>query len=190
MGRSISRLRHADLGELIRAAQHSDADDSPTMNEIVRRFESLAAKVARAVTGDSHLRDELTNAGRLAVVQAVRAHDAARAGFPNYVRAYIRGAVYRAALRSHGTDYAEVAREETTELEAPSTPVAGHNPWDTLRMATAVRALDESQQRLVLKRYVDDLSMLEIAADVDTSVSAVSQRFATIHRTLAESLAA
>ena len=73
MRRAIVDPRRPSLDYLIRAAQSSDLDDTAAMNEIIRRFEALARKLAWSTTGIQHLHDDLINAARSALVTAVGA---------------------------------------------------------------------------------------------------------------------
>jgi DNA-directed RNA polymerase specialized sigma24 family protein len=52
-------------------------------------------------------------------------------------------------------------------------------------VAQAVAALEPMQRLLLDLRYIDDAPVAEIASVVGTSSAAVSQRFATIYRTIA-----
>lgn len=63
-------------------------------------------------------------------------------------------------------------------------------PWGGGVVDAAISRLTPAQQQTATMRYVDDLQLGEIANVNGTSVAAVSQRLATIHRTVALALAA
>ena len=85
----------AELQGLLENAQSEPQDDSPAMNEIVRRFEGLAQKIARSLTADEFLQGDLANEARIALVKAVRRHDSSQPTFPAFARLYMRGAAIR-----------------------------------------------------------------------------------------------
>lgn len=85
----------AALETVLSAAAAEPEDDTLAMHEIVRRFEPLAKKIASRSTSCPHLRADLQNAGRIAVVRAVRRHDPIERGFPAFAEVYMRGAIYR-----------------------------------------------------------------------------------------------
>ncbi len=181
----------AGLDFLLRKAQASDLDDTFAMNEIVRRFEPLADRLAKRATKNSTLQEDLRNAARLALVRAVRRHDLDRAGFPAYAEFYMRGAVNREhqhwlpplpeevqglapepASAKEGADVAEVVEERLA-------------PWGDGDVATAMAGLNPSQRRIAVMRYIEDAPLERIAEATGTSCSAVSQRIATVHRSIA-----
>ena len=55
---------------------------------------------------------------------------------------------------------------------------------------TAIAALSPTQRELLLRRYVNDLSLADIGARTGTTVSAVRQRLDTAHRAVARQLVA
>jgi RNA polymerase sigma factor (sigma-70 family) len=63
-------------------------------------------------------------------------------------------------------------------------------PFADGTVAATVVELPPDQRRLIVLRYEGDQTMAEIAAETGTSVPAVSQRFSTIHETIAHALAA
>jgi RNA polymerase sigma factor (sigma-70 family) len=181
----------AGLDLLLRNAQASDLDDTFAMNEITRRFEPLADRLARRATKNPTLQEDLQNAARLALVRAVRRHDLDRAGFPAYAQFYMRGAVNREHQRwlpslpqevqglapdplsvEEGADVAQIVEERLA-------------PWGDGDVATAMAGLSPTQRRIVAMRYIEDAPLERIAEVTGTSCSAVSQRIATVHRSIA-----
>jgi RNA polymerase sigma factor (sigma-70 family) len=195
MGPSEYWLRNADLGELVAAAQSSEYDDTPAMNEVVRRFEPLAQRLSRVFTECPYLRDDLANAARLAVVPAVRNHDG-RPGFAGYAAQFMRGAVIR-EYRLWASPAGEVLVEGATE-PAESREVIDIQaelerrlaPWGDGLVAAALDGLASDQRSIAELRYVHDATMEVIAETTQTTSSAVSQRLSTIHRRVAAMLAA
>jgi RNA polymerase sigma factor (sigma-70 family) len=186
---------HADLPDLIEAAQHSKADDTPAMNEIIRKFEGLTQRLARSMTKSPYLQDDLANAARVALVRAVRRHDQRRAGFPAYAEKYMRGAVLREYQK---WILPEIPHSEIVE-GADGAPGVEHpqehlldeiEPWGSGRVATSISELTPSQRQIASLRYVEDASLQDIAATTSTTASAVSQRLATIHRKVEQAIAA
>ena len=90
-----NRTTTVGLDKLIADAQRHSNDDTPAMNEVVKRFEGLTMRLSRSMTRSFDLQDDLANAARIALVQAVRNHDQSRPGFPAYAEKYMRGAVLR-----------------------------------------------------------------------------------------------
>ena len=77
------------------------------------------------------------------------------------------------------------------EVEATETVVLEQlAPWGDGALAAAIGRLTVSQQVIVECRYVNDEELSTIARATGTTVSAVSQRLATIHRQLELALAA
>lgn len=194
VGIFVNRTIRADLDELIADAQSHSSDDTPSMNEIITRFEGLTMRLSRLMTRSLDLRDDLANAARIALVQAVRHHDRSRAGFPAYAEKYMRGAV----LREHQKwMLPETPHAEMVEVAAQAPEVDPHEQildqlalWGSGPAAAAIDQLDPSQQQIVTLRYAEDASIASIAKLVGTTSSAVSQRLATIHRAVAHALAA
>ena len=197
MGRSYFRLADLDLSEVIAEAKSDQSNASPAMEEIVRRFDGLAVKIAAGMSGDPYLRDELANSARLAVVSAVRSHDIARAGFPAYAQKFMHGTALRAWKRSQSwgrgggnitvtvTDFTD----PQSEAILPSTYLKeGDSPWGDGSTATAVAAVSHTQQELLHHRYVEDLSLANIGLRSGTTVSAVRQRLETAHRAVAREM--
>lgn len=195
--------RRAELQSLLEDAQSEPEDDSPAMNEIVRRFEGLTQKIARSLTADEFLREDLANAARIALVKAVRRHDSSRPTFPAFAESYMRGAAIRELViwsRTSGeADETPLQIPLTTTDLAERLPVADQPeveglvqlaPWGDGQAAEIVESLDEPRLHLLKLRYVEDAPLAAIADDAEVSVSAISQRLDTIHRRIAAALAA
>jgi DNA-directed RNA polymerase specialized sigma24 family protein len=171
----------APLADLVAAAQADPNSDSTVMNEIVSRFELKAQRLARDLTTDIHLQQDIANAARYAVVVAVRAHDLTVPGFTAYVVRTMRGEARRAFGNAICQD--EVAVADDAELwTKPTTP----QPSLVVESDLALLAVNLSveQRVLVFARYVEDAQLAQVAAEVGTSVSALSHRFKTIHQAI------
>lgn len=203
MGFSHFECGRADLNGLVRDAQEADLDDTPAMNEIIRRFEPLTERVSRSLTDCPFLRDDLANAARLSLVKAVRGHDLAQPTFAGYAASYMRGAALRERKRwlpitLEAGESAETSLEpEAMEAVMPEavesagdTVVAMLAPWGDGDIAAEIEKLNESQQHLMRLRYIEDAPLNLIADEVATSVPAVSQRLSTIHRKVEMAIAA
>jgi RNA polymerase sigma factor (sigma-70 family) len=192
MGFSRAHTATQELDVLVVVAQADPADNSTAMNEILRRFERLARKLGVEVARDASMQDDCANAALIDLVRAVRRHKPGTPGFPSYARISMRFAARRRAqaLRDYTARHVPVDPDAgffsalVTDNARPSAS------WDTERVASAVRDLRPAQQKLIERRYFEDASLGEIANEAGTSVSAVSQRLATVHRVLRESLAA
>ena len=188
MGLSYMPLRTAELGDLIAAAQDDEHDDSPAMNEIIRRFDGKVRRIAAAVCMRLDDHDDVANAARLALVRAVRRHHADREGFANYAVVFMARAARRESVR--------LARPPETCFDGSVLEAAfasrlrcrtadGTIPqqgWGVGRIANIVTTLSRPQQQLLDERYVQELELTKIAELHGTSVSAVSQRLGTVHK--------
>lgn len=196
MGFLLHGLTAATLDQLLSAAQASESDDSAAMNEIIRRFDGLARKVARRATDLPEECDELANTARVALVQAVRNHDLRRLGFPSYALHYMRGAVARARAAATAVPTGIVVHRiddlhmEPSDHGFEEMLVDELEPWGDGPIAEIVGALNPEHRRIIDMRYVEMAPLADIAAATGTTVSAVSQRLGTIHRGVAIALAA
>jgi RNA polymerase sigma factor (sigma-70 family) len=192
VGIFVNRTVGIELSGLIADAQSHSSDDTPAMNEIIRRFERLAQRLARSLTSSLDLRDDLANAARVGLVRAVRRHDQHRPGFPAYAETYMRGAALR---EYHSWIMPEVpSGDDLPSVEAPESvhdQVADRlAPWGAGEVATAIGTLKPAQRRIVEARYISDAPLSSIAQATGTTVSAVSQRLSTVHRAVETALAA
>jgi len=197
MGHFCFRLADLELSEVIAEAKADQCNASLAMEEIVRRFDHLALKIAFGMSADPYLREELANSARLALVAAVRSHDITRAGFPTYAKKFMYGAALRAWKRSQswgrgGASIAITVTDFTDPLSEALLPRIEANdassPWGDGPTATAVAALSISQQELLHYRYIEDSSLAKIGLRCGTTVSAVRQRLETAHRAIEREL--
>lgn len=194
MGQLFNYLSHAPLDHLLVAAREGDSTDTPAMSEIIQRFEPLARKIAASFDAPHHLRDDLEDAARIGLVNAVRHHDG-RDGFPAFAKVYMHGSALRELRRwtkpedAHGDDLEEmfIAEIECSEIAAVDDRLA---PWGGGHLAEVLGDLTYDQQVIIEMRYCEDLAIKEIAEEVGTSAPAVSQRLSTIHRRVALAVAA
>lgn len=193
--RYAAAASRVSLDGLIEAAQFSDLDDTPAMNEIIRRFQPLARRLARQTTKSEHLHDDLMNAARIALVKAVRRHNPQQVGFPAFAETYMRGAARREYQRwlppvtendgNSGSPFEPLMDEE----DPADIVIYRFAPWGDAAVAAAMDKLSPAQQRITHLRYVEDASLERIAGESGTTSSAVSQRLSTIHRALAVAIA-
>jgi RNA polymerase sigma factor (sigma-70 family) len=178
----VSHFRDYSLDDLLAEAQRYENNDSSAMNEILSRFEPLARKIGSRMAITSQTREDATNAARWGLVQAVRAHKPGRNGFPAFAKLYMRGEAsrrLRAIVDPHSTPTSKPFELDISDHEA------GHAETDaSLEFEAAISVLTPSQRALAIRRYFDDKSLPQIAAERGITVSAVSQRLSTIHRVL------
>jgi RNA polymerase sigma factor (sigma-70 family) len=188
MGLSHYQLKTAELTDLIMAAQSDRHDDSPAMNEIIRRFDGKARQIAAAVCLRAADRDDVADVARLALVRAVRRHDAARQGFATYAVAFMNGAARRESKRLAcpsetifgSTDLtATIDRRQWHHLPDRK---AAQQGWGSGRIDKIIASLPQRQRQLLDERYVQDFDLARIAQMHGSSVSAVSQRLGTAHK--------
>jgi RNA polymerase sigma factor (sigma-70 family) len=191
VGIFVFDVAHAGIEELVAEAQASPKDDTLAMNEIIQRFEGLTIRLAGSIRGAENVRDDLANAARIGLVQAVRHHDPKRGSFPGLAKVYMRGAV----LREHArwmvpeTAVADITESSTTRTlgRDPANEVNDRlAPWGGSLVATAIAGLSADQRTIAELRYIEDAPIKDIAASVGTSGAAVSQRLGTIHRRVAD----
>jgi RNA polymerase sigma factor (sigma-70 family) len=193
MGFLLQHPCRLSLDHLVEMAQSSQHDDTPAMNEIIRRFDGLALYIARSIRVPVHLQDDLSQAARIGLVSAVRHHDG-RPGFPGFAQRYMRGAALRELSRRAVPETADSdGLDDHADRSRPDEIVQAEDelaPWGGGPVSLAVAQLDHAQRNIIDLRYRQDLAVKEIAAAVGTSGPAVSQRLATIHRHVAMAMAA
>jgi RNA polymerase sigma factor (sigma-70 family) len=184
MGLSYSQLTNADLADLITAAQIDEHDNSPAMNEIIRRFDRRARHIAAAVCLREADRDDVADVARFALVRAVRGHDVSRQGFVTYAAAFMTGAARRESMR---LAYPAEACLDGADLAAAIDNPKKHQmsldvSWGSGRLGKVIVDLPAPQQQILSERYIQDLDLAQIAQRHGSSVSAVSQRLGTAHK--------
>jgi RNA polymerase sigma factor (sigma-70 family) len=170
----------ASLDDLIAAAQADPSNDSVAMNTILGRFEETARRIAHRTTGDPAIFDDAANGARLGLVKAVRAHQPGMPGFPSYATRFMRGEASRWARNMEARDI-PLADDHATWLTMTT---AGSMALCLVDFSVLVGGLDVDQRQLVNVRYIDDLPLKAIAGHLGVSISAVSQRFSTIHKSV------
>lgn len=178
MGISVS-VGDPSLDDLIAAAQAAVSDDSVAMAAILGRFEGMALAIARDLTSSRSLQQDSAQGARLGLVQAVRSHKAGRPGFPSYAKRYMRGAALRTLMSMQNPERVV----DPIDYAWPDLPrdAAAYN---TLEIVDLMKVLTFEQQAVARAHYIADLSFTDIAVRLEVSRAAVTQRFATIHRTL------
>jgi RNA polymerase sigma factor (sigma-70 family) len=169
-----------DIDALVASAQAEPLDDSSAMEEVVRRFEPLARKIASGMTRSVRDQEDAANAARWGVVLAVRAHTPGRRGFPSYARRYMHGEASRRL--------AQVVCQDLPSTNSLEMDLAHRNGvaveidyvgWGHGQVADVVACLTPRRQNLLVERFVLDRSQAEIAAARGVSVSAVNQQLKT-----------
>ena len=173
-------LSELPLDDLVAAAHAKRADDTEEMAEILRRFDRAVRSIARSATSDLELRFDAAQGARLGLVKAVRAHTAGTAGFTTYAWRYMKGEALR-TVKSMQTPEAVV---DPTEFAWPEVAPRDAAPDSTLEVVDLLNVLTVDQRRIATAHYVDDVSFVDIAAQLRISKAAVTQRFHTIHRAL------
>ena len=168
------------LDNLVAAAQAAATDDTAAMAEILTRFDGAAWAIARSLTSNWCLQQDAAQEARLALVKAVRSHNLGTPGFPAYAKRYMRGAALRTVLAMQGKERC-VDPQEYVWPDMASRDAA---PDTTFEVIDLIAVLSPEQQAITKAHYVDDARLSDVARDMGISVPAVSQRLATIHRTL------
>ncbi len=179
MGLSYA-LSELSLDDLVAAAQAKSADDTEEMAEVLRRFDGAVRTIACSQTADVDLRQDAAQAARLGLVKAVRAHNLGTAGFTTYAWRYMKGEALRAA-KSMRTRESAV---DPTEYGWPDRPPADAALDTTFEVLDLLAVLTPEQRRIAQAHYIADLSYKDIAALLQISRPAVTQRFTVIHRSL------
>jgi RNA polymerase sigma factor (sigma-70 family) len=188
VGFFVNNVRSIDLAELVRRAQNNPSDDTAEMNEIIRRFDRLALKIAKRLTPDWMLQDDLANASRYSLVKAVRKFNG-KAAFPGYARAYMIGAAKReltqwkrSAAPEGSVPLHEVEDGEEAVMDKAMFKVATDAPepldrtWGSARLTELVTSLSKPQRVVMDLAYMEDMSLSQIAAQENVTVAAISQR--------------
>lgn len=186
MGSLYSWAQTASIDELIVAAKADAKNDSVSMNEIVWRFDGKAVNIARALTGDPHLLQDVANAARWGVVMAVRAHREGTPGFPSYAAMTMRGEANRSLGRNRA-DGKEIVLECDSAIWHGEAVLRETVSILETNLDLLMKGLSPDQRHLVLARYAEGYGVGEIATRLGTSASAVSQRFKTIHKVVSDS---
>lgn len=204
MGSLHFQLSHAELDDVLMAAQQDARDNSPAMNEVLRRFKPLAVRISRMHSSCPHDQADLVNECLRVTVSAVRRHKIGTPGFPNFVKLYMRGAAHR-KIRQERRDRSElgdrrlVALGEHVEHDASASDLLAVDdlviariggPWGQGSLANSIRSLTAEQEQLLRMVYVGGLTVKEIAAQLGVTSSAVSQRMATVLRLIKDRMAA
>jgi DNA-directed RNA polymerase specialized sigma24 family protein len=189
MGFSYLQLQSLGLTDLIAAAQADDKDDSPAIDEIIRRFDDKSRRIAQAVCLRVADREDVANAARLALVRAVRRHRTDEVGFTAYAVTFMTGAARRESERLALPRETFVPGPDLVLLAdhlPPALHLANNGPdyegWGTGLIAKIIASLPPRQRTLLTERYIQDLDLARIAYEHGCSVSAVSQRLGTVHR--------
>jgi RNA polymerase sigma factor (sigma-70 family) len=181
------------LADLIAEAQATG--DGPALREILQRFEPLTKSLGSRLANGRSYREDVENASRCVLVRAVHRHRGAVEAFPGYAKHYMRGGALRELKAwSPKRNWSICGMDAIGPEELPKALGAcdepDHSGFGDGFLAALVRGLRPKEQELLHLRYVQDLSLADIAAQSVTSISAVSQRLATAHRDIAKQVAA
>lgn len=194
MGFLCSSVEEA-LPSLISQAQAGGDGGERAIHEIARYFEAWIKSIGHRMAAARSYRDDVENAARYALVQAVLRHRGGPETFLAYAKRYMTGAALREVRRwTPSAQWSLCQIEAVDPKEMPKAPAADdtadHLGFGDGPVAGVIRQLRSGQQELLAHRYVDDLTLADIASMSSTSVAAVSQRLSTAHRALQKSLAA
>lgn len=163
-----SPLSDADL---LRGAQGGDADAWRTLHE---RYLPSVWRQAYALTADAHVAEDVTSETMLALLRGI--HELNADGAP--IAAWLRTVVHRKAMDHHRQAFRRRASLGTSP-DSPNqcaAPDARH-PLEIAETCDAVHEALEGvsdRQRLVLQwKYVDDLSIREMAERLGETEKAV-----------------
>jgi RNA polymerase sigma factor (sigma-70 family) len=196
MGSLAFRFKYCELDDLLLEAQGDGGKPRvAAVTEIIQRFEPLTMKIARSVTSDRDLQEDVANAARQGLVAAIRRHDLTRPGFPSYAERFMRGAAGRERhqwLRNQPVLIDVTDPEVRKFVERPIVDLLNidRTAWGEGQTAQVVAELPAAGRQLLADRYILDLSLAEISKASGTTVSAVSQRLRTVHKAMAAELAA
>jgi RNA polymerase sigma factor (sigma-70 family) len=183
-----------ELDELVVIAKRDPANNSKAMNEIVRRYQNGARIIAGRICFNQNDQGIVANTALMAVVTAVRAHDPSKDGLKSYIEITMVRAARRESMKQ-ATDTIET-NEKTVEAKLDKeakravNPVDEYDPTDYGTLTPIVGELTEPQQTLLGRHYLDDLTVTEIAVIEGVTASAVTQRLATVYRSLLRSRSA
>jgi RNA polymerase sigma factor (sigma-70 family) len=189
------RCEASTLGELITEAQNPGRRGDRAIREIMWRFERLVRKIGRVKAFGQTWREDVEGAARFGLTQAVARHRGSADTFPAYAKLYMVAAAKREAARwadPHGWSLVELTELECVDRTSltPVEDAADQNGWGSGNTADAIAELRPDQRHLLSRRYRDQAHLAEIADETGCSVPAVSQRLSTVHRRLADAVAA
>lgn len=185
--------RERRLPDLISEAQAQA--DGPAIRELLRRFEPLTKSLGQKLAEGRTHREDIESAARFALVRAVTRHHGNVDTFPGYAKRYMSGAALRELQRwSMPVNWSHCQLDAVDPVALPTAPAVDDRPdldgFGEGPLSSAIRQLRPEQQILLARRYVDDATLSEIAADHSISVSAISQRLDTAHRAVERAVAA
>ena len=168
----------------------SEGASAMTSTDVLAAFYDRAAGevyryLARALFGDRSVAEDLTQETFAVVVAAARAGRAESLTMP-----WVMG-VARHKLVDH---YRRVSRDERRlALVWSRTPMAEEfevlATTDSGQLVEAMRSLGSAQQLVLILRFVDELSVAEVAALLQRSVTATNSLIARARRSLLSNLA-
>jgi RNA polymerase sigma-B factor len=172
---------------------------SPTARRLlIERHLPLVRSIARRYAGGGEPLEDLVQVGAIGLIKAADRFDDGRgAPFPAYAAPFIAGEIRHhlrdrcAPVRVPRRLQAEGVRVTAVELEqadGPQTDPVGQ-AHDRLALGAALRALAPRERRLVLLRFVGDLSQAQIARRTGLSQVHVSRTLRGALNRLHEQLA-
>lgn len=188
MGLFFSVLAERELVDLVAEAKANDRDNSPEMNEIVRRFRERVTAIAYRICYNAGDRDDVISEMLLEIVRTVRAHDTERDGFVTYllfrVMSHGRRISQRLALEPDciGDDAVGAAYERLSEGIAPAADASAISAFGDL--TAAVRNLPLRQRTAVYYHLSEDRPVGEVARIEGVTPAAITQRLSSAYSTL------
>lgn len=149
---------------------------------LIERHLPLVRAIAGRHAGAGEPLEDLVQVGAIGLIKAADRFDEQRGvPFPAFAAPVIAGEIRHhlrdrcAPVRVPRRLQAEGLRVTTVELERIAEPAATDRADDRLALGTALRALAPRERRLVLLRYVADLSQAQIASRTGLSQVHVSR---------------
>jgi RNA polymerase sigma-B factor len=163
---------------------------------LIERHLPLVRSIARRYAGGGEPLEDLAQVGAIGLIKAADRYDAGRGvAFGAFAAPFIAG-----EIRHHLRDrcgpvrvprrlQAEGLRVTSVELQEAAEPAAPDHAVDRLALGAALRALAPRERRLVLLRFVGDLSQAQIASRTGLSQVHVSRTLRGALNRLHEQLA-
>ena len=163
---------------------------------LIERHLPLVRAIAGRYAGAGEPLEDLVQVGAIGLIKAAdRFDDRHGTPFPAYAAPFIVGEIRHhlrdrcAPVRVPRRLQAEGLRVTAVELDEAAEPTASDHAVDRLALGAAVRALAPRERRLVLLRFVGDLSQAQIASRTGISQVHVSRTLRGALNRLHEQLA-
>jgi RNA polymerase sigma-70 factor (ECF subfamily) len=184
--RSTQRGSDAPIDDaelIVRAKQH----DQHAIEQLVRRYQDVAFRVACVITGDA---DEAQDAAQTGFIKAIQALDTFRSVAP--FRPWLLRIVANEAknrVRSSARRATAPLDEQIVSLESSPHEQAERNELQR-QLLSAVRSLTPDDQRIIAYRYFFDLTEREMADLLECPPGTVKSRLSRATARLRETMLA